>query len=224
MIKRFFGFILFFLIKTTSVFIVIIWLIGAYHGDGLHDVKPFDDGIGFAECFYFGLERFWHRMDYQELNDYVSMSSALVLNSNVSIQSMSKIEIIQSKKALKKFLKYATSEEYEYVKIGTDYFLKYFDSNQSDFVKELNSGKPITLRESDLTIKTKKLSSKFGMRNEIIHLEKSSIQNAKQYNDVLYSKDKSIISKRKLFVKYSTDLNIKTSKSRNIFFKQLFED
>jgi hypothetical protein len=61
------------------------------------------------------------------------------------------------------------------------------------------------------------------MRNEIIHLEKSSIQNAKQYNDVLYSKDKSIISKRKLFVKYSTDLNIKTSKSRNIFFKQLFE-
>ncbi len=102
--------------------------------------------------------------------------------------------------------------------------MKYFDSNQSDFVKELNSGKPITLRESDLTIKTKKLSSKFGMRNEIIHLEKSSIQNAKQYNDVLYSKDKSIISKRKLFVKYSTDLNIKTSKSRNIFFKQLFED
>jgi hypothetical protein len=57
------------------------------------------------------------------------MSSVLVLNSNVSIQSMSKIEIIQSKKAFKKFLKYTTSEEYEYVKIGTYYFLKYFDSN-----------------------------------------------------------------------------------------------
>jgi hypothetical protein len=224
MIKRFFGFILIFFIKSIGGFLIIIWLIGAYHGGGRHDVKPFDDGIGFAECFYYGLERFWHKMDYQELNDYVSMSSVLLLNSNVSTQSMSKIEIIQSKKALKKFLKYATSDEYDYVKKGAYYFMKYFDSNQSDFVKELKNGKPITLRESVLTIKTKKISSKFGMRNEIIHLEKSSIQNAREYNDVLYSKDKSIISKRKLFIKYSTDLSIKTSKSRNVFFKQLFKD
>jgi hypothetical protein len=39
-------------------------LIGTYHGGGRNDVKQFDDGIGFAECFYFGLKRFWHKMDY----------------------------------------------------------------------------------------------------------------------------------------------------------------
>jgi hypothetical protein len=206
----------------SVVFLVGIWLNGAYHGSRRHSVEPFDFGFGFLECFYFGVERFWHPINEGELNDYIKLSTSIIINSEPSLNTNQTLEIVKSKKTLSKYLSKSTKEEYSYIKDGTYSFLMYLKFRHKDLLQELNSRKKISLKTSKTTQYYSKLSCKKGMRSEIININNYYKKLAFGYNQILEAKDYETIKNRRIFISNSNSYYKSIITLRKKVFQNLF--
>jgi hypothetical protein len=185
---------------VVPVLLFLIWINGSYHGSKRHDIDPLDNTFDFFKSFYYGVEYFVHPLDKSELNDYIKLSGSIIVNSETNLNTNQNFEIVRSKKLLNKFLNRATKEEYNYIKNGVYYYVKYLNLRHKDIVNELLSRKKITLKISDSTKYYSKLSSKHGFSSEINMIASYYKKLAFDYNQTLKSNDKKIIRNRKVFI------------------------
>ena len=209
---------------VVPALLVLIWVNGAYHGSRRHDIEPFNDNFDFIKCFYYGVERFVHPLDKSELNDYVRLSSSIIINSETNLNTNENFEIVRSKKTLNNFFKRATKEEYNYIKNGVYYYVMYLNSRHKDILNELMSRNKIYLKTSNTSKYYGKLSSKNGMNSEIKIIASYYKKIAKDYNQILHSRDKEIIRNRTIFIKKSFNNYKSITILRQKIFHHLFVD
>ncbi len=202
----------------VPVLLVLIWINGAYHGSRRHEVKPFEEGLAFFECFYFGLESFWHPLDHDELNDNVKLGVYLLVQQGDQADANQTYEYIRSKKGFSKIISKLNSEEYEYVKTGVTDFAVYLESTQDDMLKAINSGSKMQLIQSDQTKKLKLKCFDFGLKNEIEEIEKGYLMASKEFNKLYESNNQNTKQNVPLLVEM---INSKHKKSQDQISKNL---
>lgn len=152
------------------VFAILVWFNGAYHGSRRHEIKPLDEGIGFFQSFYYGLESFWHPLDYNDLKDNIKLGVFLISEEIEPNRVNNSYEYIRAKKAFRKYLKVLNEEETVYLKKGVNSYIVYFKSITEDMFAKPN----LDFRAEKQSVKTKIAKEdcfKYGLKNEILSFE-----------------------------------------------------
>ena len=152
------------------------------------------------------------------------LSSSIIINSETNLNTNENFEIVRSKKTLNNFFKRATKEEYNYIKNGVYYYVMYLNSRHKDILNELMSRNKIYLKTSNTSKYYGKLSSKNGMNSEIKIIASYYKKIAKDYNQILHSRDKEIIRNRTIFIKKSFNNYKSITILRQKIFHHLFVD
>jgi hypothetical protein len=141
------------------VAIVSIWILGLVHGKKRHEVDPLEFD-GFYMCFYYGVEKFWHPIDYKALNDNVTIGASLLLYKIESKSPKEELEFVEAKEDYKKRLKKLSEKELLYVKEGVRTYLEFYASSQDDVFEALHEFKTTKNFVLSVSANTSKLAEK----------------------------------------------------------------
>ena len=124
-------------IVTTSltVLLILVWIIGAFHGNKKHNLDPFSNRFYF--CWYYGIESVWHKTDFNELNNEIKIASRLILENSSELNSSEMILQTDTKLKLRKLLKNLDTKELNYVMDGTRSILTFMKFVQSDMIQSV---------------------------------------------------------------------------------------
>lgn len=120
-----------------TVLVIAIWIVGAVHGTKKHNAKIFTDD--FLYCWYYGIEGFFHKSDYAELNDLVKSTSMFIVENNMSSDTESTLKNQTNKKLVIKSLSNLSNKEKLYVKNGVVIFKDWFANSCRDFANTINT-------------------------------------------------------------------------------------
>jgi hypothetical protein len=155
-----------FLLVIGGGVVITLWIIGFYHGSKRHEAKPFDDALGFFQCFYFGAERFWHGVDPEELNETVKMGVYIVMDEDMKKTTSDRIGHYKVKKEFVKIIDSYTSEEFDYVNNGVEDFIEFLNLSFKETRLALSRGER-KLIFSSKHIRLKKNCRDHGLKEEV---------------------------------------------------------
>ncbi|MEO7310717.1 MAG: hypothetical protein ABIX01_09975 [Chitinophagaceae bacterium] len=185
------------------VLLIGLWILGAVHGKKKHNVDPFS--ANFFVCWYYGLETFWHKLDYKELNDDIKVAAYLIMQKPTGIDAKEQLDFNETKKGLKEVLEKLDSKETDYVKSGVNTFVEFMSSIQDDIINALLNYKTAKIFDISVSDKTKSLSKKcasFGLEKEMKEMETELEKIKNTFNEKLEGNsqhfDESLIDEKKL--------------------------
>ena len=147
---------------------IALWISGCNHAKKKHDLNL--TSAYFLISWYYGLERFWHKTDYVELNDNVRVAIYIMMSHNQTIDPQKQMELNEAKKKFKTVLETYDAEEIKYIKEGTEAYmlLKNDFENQGlkTFTKYQQTGIFEFTPSNSSVILTKKLST-YGLEEEM---------------------------------------------------------
>lgn len=120
-----------------TVLVISIWIIGAVHGTKKHNAKIFTDD--FLYCWYYGIESFFHKSDFGELNDLVKSTSMYIVENNMSSDAETSLKNQANKKILMNSLSNLNDKEKLYVRDGVVIFKDWFSNSCRDFANTINT-------------------------------------------------------------------------------------
>jgi hypothetical protein len=116
--------------SLIPIVVIGFWILGALHGKKKHGIKPLSDN--FLVCWYYGIEQFWHKIDYDELRDEVKVAVFLLSSKPTGMDARGQIEFNESKREFRRSLSKLSKKELSYVKEGVEAFLNYMESFQKN--------------------------------------------------------------------------------------------
>jgi hypothetical protein len=160
---------------TITIVVIGLWIFGTAHGLKKHDnFRPIED---FYTSWYYGIEFFWHKTDYKQLNDEVATASYLVMSKSEDAKEQQ--DHNETKRKFKKGLKRYTDKEIDYIKSGVSTFMKFAHSWQNDFVAAIsryNYTKEFKIIKTDSTVNLEKQCLTYDLQDPIDGFNKMSNQ------------------------------------------------
>lgn len=116
-----------------------IWILGAFHGSKKHQVDPLS-ASGSISSFYYGLEMFWHKADYEKMNEYIRAITHFAMSEPEYDQGIESVDFALYRDKLQKKIKSFTKEELEYIKLGTNHYLNSLSAIKLDLKNQVDKG------------------------------------------------------------------------------------